>query len=180
MNRVLYFGVVLYLFSPILISLDRKARSTPASHVITWLIYLSTWEKLSSHVQVLVNVLDDWIIPLTFVLYYIITGRNEVLAKVIFSQACVILSTGGGGLVRYTPPSRQAPPPKIWSRHPPPKIWSRHPPRKFGAGTPPENLEQAPPPGYGQRSAGTHPTGMHSCLQWNWNQSYCVPYTEQN
>ena len=26
-----------------------------------------------------------------------ITGRNEVLAKVIFSEACVILSTGGGG-----------------------------------------------------------------------------------
>ena len=25
----------------------------------------------------------------------IVTGRNEVLAKVIFSQACVILSTGG-------------------------------------------------------------------------------------
>ena len=27
----------------------------------------------------------------------IFTGRNEVLAKVIFSQACVILSTGGSG-----------------------------------------------------------------------------------
>ena len=26
------------------------------------------------------------------------TGRNEVLAKVIFSEACVILSTGGGGV----------------------------------------------------------------------------------
>ena len=26
----------------------------------------------------------------------IFTGRNEVLAKVIFSEACVILSTGGG------------------------------------------------------------------------------------
>ena len=29
----------------------------------------------------------------------IFTGRNEVLAKVIFSQACVILFTGGGGMV---------------------------------------------------------------------------------
>ena len=28
--------------------------------------------------------------------FLIITGRNEVLAKVIFSQACVILFTGGG------------------------------------------------------------------------------------
>ena len=27
---------------------------------------------------------------------FIVTGRNEVLAKVIFSQACVILSTGVG------------------------------------------------------------------------------------
>ena len=27
----------------------------------------------------------------------IFTGRNEVLAKAIFSEACVILSTGGGG-----------------------------------------------------------------------------------
>ena len=25
----------------------------------------------------------------------VVTGRNEVLAKVIFSQVCVILSTGG-------------------------------------------------------------------------------------
>ena len=28
----------------------------------------------------------------------LVTGRNEVLAKVIFSQACVILSTGGVGI----------------------------------------------------------------------------------
>ena len=134
-----------------------------------------------------------------------ITGRNEVLAKVIFSQACVILSTGGGpGEVpplqagtpppgRHPPspgrhpPSRQAPPrkfgagtppprkfgagtppknleqaspPKIWSRHPPPENLEQAPPRKFGAGTPPRKFGA----GYGQRSAGTHPTGMHSCI----------------
>ena len=28
----------------------------------------------------------------------VVTGRNEVLAKVIFSQVCVILSTEGGGI----------------------------------------------------------------------------------
>ena len=59
-----------------------------------------------------------------------------------------------------SPKSR--PPPK--SRHPPradtPK--SRHPrPR---ADIP---QEQTPPvPAYGQRVAGTHPTGMHSCCPW--------------
>ena len=31
---------------------------------------------------------------------HIFTGRNEVLAKVIFSQACVILFTGGGGFLQ--------------------------------------------------------------------------------
>ena len=88
----------------------------------------------------------------------IFTGRNEVLAKVIFSQACVILSTGGGGM---------------W-------VWSRRGGRcsskfsggcssKFpgGGGSGPGGFSKfsggGSPPEYGQRSAGTHPTGMHSC-----------------
>ena len=60
------------------------------------------------------------------------TGRNEVLAKVIFLQASVFLQGGGGSGPRGG--------------------------LKFsggGAGLQPE---------YGQRSAGTHPTGMHSFL----------------
>ena len=61
-----------------------------------------------------------------------ITGRNEVLAKVIFSQACVILFTGGFLQI-------------------------------FGGGLVPGGS----PPEYGQRSVGTHPTGMHSCFQNN-------------
>ena len=73
------------------------------------------------------------------------------------------------------PPSRQAPlqagtPP---GRHPlrqaPPKAGTpspgRHPPRQ----APP--LQAGTPPGYGQRSAGTHPTGMHSC----YSLCLCVP-----
>ena len=102
-------------------------------------------------------------------------------AKVIFSQACVKNSVhrgGRGGLpqcmlgyppgTRHTPPradtttppgTRHTTPPRDQA-HPP--LQSRHPP---GPGTPPE---QTPPPGkqtaaYGQRAAGTHPTGMHSC-----------------
>ena len=55
-------------------------------------------------------------------------------------------------------PQEQTPP---WSRHPPPE---QTPPRSRHI--PPE---QTPPlrkqtPAYGQRAAGTHPTGMHSCL----------------
>ena len=47
---------------------------------------------------------------------------------------------------RHTPPE-QTPPPE----HTPPQ--SRHPPGKQT-------------PAYGQRAAGTHPTGMHSCLKF--------------
>ena len=58
----------------------------------------------------------------------------------IFTGVC--LSTGGGlpqCMLGYTPPGADTPP---RSRHPPPKQT----------------------PAYGQRAAGTHPTGMHSCL----------------
>ena len=73
------------------------------------------------------------------------TGRNEVVAKVIFLHLSVILFTGGGGL------------PQCMLGCQPPQ--SRH-----------LSQEQTPPPGkqtpaYGLRAAGTHPTGMHSCFQ---------------
>ena len=67
-------------------------------------------------------------------------------AKVIFSQASVCRQGGGEGclpqcMLGYTPPPDQTPP---GSRHPPPP----------GKQT----------PAYGQRAAGSHPTGMHSCF----------------
>ena len=77
---------------------------------------------------------------------YIFTGRNEVLAKVIFLHLSVIHSVHGGGDLTRHPPQDQA----------------GTPPRDQ-AGTPPRE-QTSPPPGYGQRSAGTHPTGMHSCF----------------
>ena len=69
----------------------------------------------------------------------IFTGRNEVLARVIFSQASVIHSvhrggSGPGGVLQIFGGCTS----------------------KFSRG--------GSPPEYGQRSAGTHPTGMHSCL----------------
>ena len=73
----------------------------------------------------------------------IFTGRNEVVAKVIFLHLSVILFTGG----------------------PPPPQPGRNPP-----GTrPPCQGEPPPPPGsrlQHQRAAGTHPTGMHSCMTY--------------
>ena len=82
---------------------------------------------------------------------FLVTGRNEVVAKVIFLHLFVILFTGGFSS-RENPPCQGEPP--LPGRTPPrqgepPR--SRHPPRKQT-------------PAYGLRAAGTHPTGMHSCL----------------
>ena len=59
---------------------------------------------------------------------WVITGRNEVVAKVIFLHLSVILFTGGDGVSEADTPREQT-------------------------------------LAYGQRAAGMHPTGMHSCLQ---------------
>ena len=83
-------------------------------------------------------------------------------AKVIFSQASVCPQ---GGLpqcmVGYTPPpgSRHPPPPGADTspdQTPHPR-GNRHPPR-------PDPHPRKQTPAYGQRMAGTHPTGMHSCF----------------
>ena len=110
-----------------------------------------------------------------------ITGRNEVLAKVIFSQACVCPREGGcaskfsGGVPFWEGASK-------FSGGGASKF-SGGGASKFSGGVPP-NFRGVPPnfrgggvpfwgvpfwgggpsPEYGQRSAGTHPTGMHSCL----------------
>ena len=64
----------------------------------------------------------------------IVTGRNEVVAKVIFLHLSVIHSVHRGGVCLSA----------CWDTSPPP------PSRKQT-------------PAYGLRAAGTHPTGMHSC-----------------
>ena len=106
----------------------------------------------------------------------IFTGRNEVVAKVMFLQASVILSTGGclpQCMLGYHTPWEQTPP----GQTPP---GSRHPPRADTpqadtprADTPPQadtpGSRHPPPkkqvPAYGQWAASTHPTGMHSCFR---------------
>ena len=99
--------------------------------------------------------------PLVMVqlLLFIFTGRNEVVAKVMFLHVCVILFTGGV--------SGQGEPPR--SRHPPPGADTTTTPRADtfpGADTTPPQSRHPPrkhSPAYGQRAAGKHPTGMHSC-----------------
>ena len=130
----------------------------------------------------------------------IITGRNEVVAKVIFLHLSVIHSVhrGGGGLPQCmlgyppgadTPPrSRPPPPPQEQtprSRHPPPREQTpleqtSTPPEQ----TPPPRPDISPlpekqTPAYGLRAAGTHPTGMHSCsmmlfLEFNLGHRYLL------
>ena len=109
----------------------------------------------------------------------LITGRNQVVAKVMFLQVCVC-PQGGGCLpqcmLRYhtppgwrTPPRDQADPPG-WRNHPPSPGPGRPPldgePPQDQA-DPPDGEPPLPPrkqtPAYGLRGAGTHPTGMHSC-----------------
>ena len=61
---------------------------------------------------------------------------------------------------RYTPQDQAGTPP---DQVHPPRTRQVHPP---GPGTPPRKQQT---PEYGQRSAGTHPTGMHSC-----DRVYCT------
>ena len=115
--------------------------------------------------------------------FLFITVRNEV-AKVMFLHLCQSFCyRGEGGLPQcmlgYNPPEQTPPPEQAspgsrhpleqappmsrhpselappWSRHPPEQAppWSRHPP---GPDTPSQTATAAD---------GTHPTGMHSCLQ---------------
>ena len=113
---------------------------------------------------------------------------NEVWGKVIFSEACIKNSGHGGEyLGRYTPsgpgtaprwgtppgtrytPQDQVHPPG--TRYTPPGPGSTpgtrytppdqvHPP---GPGTPPRALHAGR---YGQQVGGTHPTWMHSCVNF--------------
>ena len=113
--------------------------------------------------------------------YSLVTGRNEVVAKVMFLQVCVCPQGGGGCLPQcmlgcHTPPGWRAPPgpgrpPRMEEPPPPgpgrPSPGWRAPP---GPGRPPGWRTPPLPPGkqtpaYGLRAAGTHPTGMHSCFR---------------
>ena len=84
----------------------------------------------------------------------LITGRNEVLAKVILSQACVcpqggcLLQIFGGGVCS--------------------KFFWGGLLQIFRGGVSATNFRGGLQfSEYGQRSAGTHPTGMHSCCENN-------------
>ena len=95
---------------------------------------------------------------------YIVTGRNEVVAKVMFLQVCVCPRGGGcfpQSMLGCHPPTPDGEPPRMES----PPGW-RTPP-DGGPTLPPPPGWRTPPrkqtPAYGLRAASTHPTGMHSC-----------------
>ena len=114
----------------------------------------------------------------------IITGRNEVVAKVIFLQACVCPQGGGVSASVHAgiPPPLGADPPGAdtpLGADPPgadtpradtPHPWSKYTPLGLstspGTKYTPPGLSTHPPQtlACGQRVAGTHPTGMHSCF----------------
>ena len=79
----------------------------------------------------------------------IFTGRNEVVAKVMFLQVSVILSTGGGS--PENPPLDQADPPRTKENPPSPRT-KENPPRTKENPPPPDQenppwtKENPPPP----------------------------------
>ena len=92
----------------------------------------------------------------------IVTGRNEVVAKVMFLQVCVCPQGGRVSASVHT----GMPYPPGWRNTP----QMENPPRPGRPpldGEPPLGPGRPPPrkqtPAYGLRAAGTHPTGMHSC-----------------
>ena len=82
----------------------------------------------------------------------------------VFTRVCDSVHRGGVSGQGEPPQPGQGEPPQ--SRHPPP---GKHTPAygQRAAGTHPTGMHSCPPgkhtPAYGQRVAGTHPTGMHSC-----------------
>ena len=89
---------------------------------------------------------------------YIITGRNEVAAKVMFLQVYVCPQGGrvSASVHAGMPPQTRQTSPQDQADTSPPGTRQTLP-----------QTRQTPPgkqtPAYGLRAAGTHPTGMHSC-----------------
>ena len=82
---------------------------------------------------------------------YIFTGRNEVVAKVMFLHVCVILFTGGGSPGRPPGTWQGEPPPPGPGRESPPGTWQGEPPQTRQEEMPhPPGTWQGEPPGPGR------------------------------
>ena len=94
----------------------------------------------------------------------VITGRNEVLAKVIFSQVCVKNSVHRGGTA---PPPDQAGTPRTRQVHPPDQAGTpptrQVPPRP----DPPNQAGTSPPPPPGTADSGIRSTFGRYASYWN-------------
>ena len=108
----------------------------------------------------------------------------------IFTPVCHSVHRGGSGKENPprpdTPPSMETPPlPWRTPRHgEPPRDQTPPGPDPPGTRPPPgpDPPDQTPPgkqtPAFGLRSAGTHPTGMHSCFVKNF--SFIIPQEEHS
>ena len=100
--------------------------------------------------------------------FFLFTARLAKRAKVMFSQAFVCPSPGGGegGVATPNASGQHLPPPGTRSQHPPPpRTWT------WDLFTTPPS---PPPPDYAQ-AGGTHPTGMHSFFSFvRWKRDSCV------
>ena len=93
-------------------------------------------------------------------------GQGNIFAPVFHSVH------GGGGIPEGTeadPPGSRPPPDQALPRPDTPQTRHTHtmdqtPPR--GRHPPGPDTPRKQTPAYGLRAAGTHPTGMHSCLDW--------------
>ena len=107
---------------------------------------------------------SEYLIILNTIKYQtLITGRNEVLAKVIFLHLSVILFTGGGSGKETPPPAGWRNPPS-WMEDPPSAGW-RNPPgwRTPPAGWRTPRMEKPPPDRGTPPSAGwRNPPGMEN------------------
>ena len=111
-----------------------------------------------------------------------ITGRNEVVAKVIFLHLFVILFTGGGVVVvsnkalRQTPRTRHTTPPQtrhttppgpdtppLWPGTPPPLDQTHHPPwTRYNTPPPPHQAHHPPDQAHLPRTRHTTPRTRHT------------------
>ena len=106
--------------------------------------------------------------------HYIPTALRSKAAKVMFSQACVILFTGGVSLLGCLLPggreggsaSQGCLPPCLLPPPPPRPDTPHHTTlaRHITTTTPPPPPLLLDTPRYDQSAVSTHPTGMHSCL----------------
>ena len=113
----------------------------------------------------------------SFLLWYFYRPKRSFGQGYVFTGVCDSVHRGGSG--KEIPPAGWRTPPPLragWrtppaGRRTPQRGWMENPPPGWMENPPPSWKENPPirkqTPANGLRSAGTHPTGMHSCITSN-------------